>query len=167
MRWSQVLKPDATARALFDDPAALTAGPSAYAAASTRILEMGIAPEGDAICAKPAVIPRNHLVESAIDAAVTRQDFRRFHELVEVPSTPWHKDRREFEHYAQTLSGRWPLPDVLRNTSCARPGRSAAAPDPTILRDARLWLGIPSAITPIQVAIHDAKIQNIPDEPAT
>lgn len=37
----------------------------------------------------PAMIPRNHLVEAAIEAAVTRRDFGPFHELNEVLSNPF------------------------------------------------------------------------------
>lgn len=92
---------DATARALFDDPAAF----DRWAVRWRRRLDQdprdAASRQKEMRCANPAVIPRNHLVESAIDAAVTRQDFRRFHELVEVLSTPY-EDRREFEHYAQT-----------------------------------------------------------------
>jgi uncharacterized protein YdiU (UPF0061 family) len=39
--------------------------------------------------ANPAFIPRNHRIEEAIDAAVTRADFAPFHTLVDVLSTPY------------------------------------------------------------------------------
>jgi hypothetical protein len=37
----------------------------------------------------PAYIPRNHLVEAALDAAVTRQDFAPFEQLLDVLSRPF------------------------------------------------------------------------------
>ena len=39
--------------------------------------------------ANPAFIPRNHLVEEMIQAAVTREDFVPFTELLEVTSRPY------------------------------------------------------------------------------
>ena len=49
--------------------------------------------------ANPAFIPRNHLVEAALDAAVERQDFQPFEELLDVVSRPY-EDRPELERYA-------------------------------------------------------------------
>jgi uncharacterized protein YdiU (UPF0061 family) len=39
----------------------------------------------------PAYIPRNHLVEEALDAAVNRQDFAPFEQLLEVLSHPFEE----------------------------------------------------------------------------
>ena len=47
----------------------------------------------------PAYIPRNHLVEAALQAAVTRQDFSRFEDLLAVLSHPY-EDRPDQAHYA-------------------------------------------------------------------
>ena len=47
----------------------------------------------------PAYIPRNHLVEAALDAAVTRQDFVPFEQLLEVVSRPF-EERWGCERYA-------------------------------------------------------------------
>jgi serine/tyrosine/threonine adenylyltransferase len=47
----------------------------------------------------PVFIPRNHLVEAALNAAVERQDFAPFEELLEVLSRPY-EDRAGFESYA-------------------------------------------------------------------
>ena len=47
----------------------------------------------------PAYIPRNHLVEAALDAAVSRQDFAPFEQLLEVLTRPFEK-RRGYERYA-------------------------------------------------------------------
>jgi serine/tyrosine/threonine adenylyltransferase len=46
----------------------------------------------------PAFIPRNHLVEAALDAAVWRQDLQPFEELLDVMSRPY-EDRPELERY--------------------------------------------------------------------
>jgi uncharacterized protein YdiU (UPF0061 family) len=47
----------------------------------------------------PAFIPRNHVVEAALDAAVRRQDFQPFEELLDVVSRPY-EDRPNLERYA-------------------------------------------------------------------
>ena len=49
--------------------------------------------------ANPAFIPRNHLVEAALDAAMRRQDFGPFEELLDVVSRPY-EDRPGLERYA-------------------------------------------------------------------
>jgi uncharacterized protein YdiU (UPF0061 family) len=49
--------------------------------------------------ASPAFIPRNHRVEAALNAAVERQDFQPFEELLDVVSRPY-EDRPELESYA-------------------------------------------------------------------
>jgi serine/tyrosine/threonine adenylyltransferase len=49
--------------------------------------------------ASPAFIPRNHVVEAALDAAVGRQDFQPFEELLDVVSRPY-EDRPGLERYA-------------------------------------------------------------------
>ena len=48
--------------------------------------------------ANPAFIPRNHMVEEALDAAVERQDFQPFEQLLDVGSRPY-EDRPELERY--------------------------------------------------------------------
>jgi uncharacterized protein YdiU (UPF0061 family) len=47
----------------------------------------------------PAFIPRNHLVEEALDAATQKQDFQPFEQLLDVLSRPWD-DRPSMERYA-------------------------------------------------------------------
>lgn len=47
----------------------------------------------------PAVIPRNHLVEAALDAASRRQDFQPFEELLDAVSRPY-EERPGLERYA-------------------------------------------------------------------
>jgi uncharacterized protein YdiU (UPF0061 family) len=51
----------------------------------------------------PAFIPRNHLVEAAINAAVERQDFQPFEELLEITSRPYD-DRLGQERYSLPAS---------------------------------------------------------------
>ena len=46
-----------------------------------------------------AFIPRNHVVQAALDAAVAREDFGPFEELLEVLSRPY-EDRCGYERYA-------------------------------------------------------------------
>lgn len=51
------------------------------------------------LASNPVFIPRNHLVEDAIDAAVREQDFSAFHALVEVLADPY-TFRAELERFA-------------------------------------------------------------------
>jgi uncharacterized protein YdiU (UPF0061 family) len=61
----------------------------------------------------PAYIPRNHLVEEAISAAVGRQDFQPFEDLLRVLSRPFEE---------QAGRERFSLPpkpeEVVRQTFC-------------------------------------------------
>jgi uncharacterized protein YdiU (UPF0061 family) len=57
--------------------------------------------------ANPAYIPRNHRVEAALAAAVEREDFAPFEELLKVLARPF-EDRAEFTAYAE------PPPDDQR-----------------------------------------------------
>ncbi len=93
------LEGDAGVRALFDDPAAY----DGWAAGWRRRLEEEFA-DGQARTAamrrmNPAFIPRNHLVEAALDAANLRQDFQPFEDLLAVISRPYD-ERPELERYA-------------------------------------------------------------------
>ena len=47
----------------------------------------------------PAYIPRNHLVEAALEAAVNRRDFGPFEELLKVVARPY-EERPGRERYA-------------------------------------------------------------------
>jgi uncharacterized protein YdiU (UPF0061 family) len=49
--------------------------------------------------ANPAFIPRNHVVEAALAAAIEQQDFQPFAELLEVVSLPY-EERPGLERYA-------------------------------------------------------------------
>ena len=64
--------------------------------------------------ANPAVIPRNHRIEQAINAAVEQEDFVPFENLLEVLSSPYEVQDglREYmlppkpeEHVLQTFCG--------------------------------------------------------------
>ena len=87
------------ARALFADPSAY----DSWAAEWRRRLEeepvSGQARAAMMRRANPAFIPRNHVVEAALDAAVNRQDFQPFEELLDVVSRPY-EDRPDLERYA-------------------------------------------------------------------
>jgi uncharacterized protein YdiU (UPF0061 family) len=90
---------DAGVRALFDDPAAY----DGWAAGWRRRLEEEFA-DGQVRTAamrrmNPAFIPRNHLVEAALDAANLRQDFQPFEDLLAVISRPYD-ERPELERYS-------------------------------------------------------------------
>jgi uncharacterized protein YdiU (UPF0061 family) len=90
---------DEGVRALFADPGTY----DAWAAGWRRRLEeepvLGQARAAAMRRESPAFIPRNHVVEAALDAATGRQDFRPFEELLDVVSRPY-EDRPELERYA-------------------------------------------------------------------
>jgi len=87
------------ARSLFTDPGAFDVWEAKW---RQRLAEESIAPESRISAMKlanPVFIPRNHLVEAVIVAAVERQDFQPFEELLEVVMRPY-EDRPELEHFA-------------------------------------------------------------------
>jgi uncharacterized protein YdiU (UPF0061 family) len=85
-------------RMLFADPGAYDVWAAAWrhrleeepTSASSRAAAMRMA--------NPAFIPRNHLVEAAIRAAIERQDFQPFEQLLDVVSRPY-EDRPGLERY--------------------------------------------------------------------
>lgn len=80
---------EAPLRALFAEPAALDAWLARW---RQRLALEPAAPEARAAAmrrANPAFIPRNHLVEAAIVAAVEREDLAPFEELIGVLARPW------------------------------------------------------------------------------
>jgi uncharacterized protein YdiU (UPF0061 family) len=90
---------DAAVRARFANPAAydLWAGRWRW-----RLGEEAAEPAAirDAMRAvNPAYIPRNHLVEAALNAAIERDDFAPFEQLLEVLARPF-EERSGFERYA-------------------------------------------------------------------
>jgi len=90
---------DGEVRALFADPGAY----DAWAAGWRRRLEEEPVSREERVAAmrkaNPAFIPRNHMVEAALNAAVQEQDFQPFEELLEVVSNPY-EERPGRERYA-------------------------------------------------------------------
>jgi serine/tyrosine/threonine adenylyltransferase len=89
---------DGGVRALFANPAAY----DSWAAGWRRRLEEEPA-SGHARAvvmrgASPAFIPRNHIVQAALDAAIGQQDLQPFEELLDVVSRPY-EDRPALERY--------------------------------------------------------------------
>ncbi len=79
----------APVRALFADPASFDGWAVGWRA---RLAQDGMAPAARAAAMRrenPLYIPRNHLVEEAIAAAVEREDYAPFHTLVEVLERPF------------------------------------------------------------------------------
>ena len=90
---------DEGVRALFVDPSAYDAWVAQW---RRRLDEEPVPPTERAAVmrkANPAFIPRNHLVEEALDAAVERQDFQPFERLLDVVTRPY-EDRPDLERYA-------------------------------------------------------------------
>jgi uncharacterized protein YdiU (UPF0061 family) len=90
---------DADARALFVDGAAYDSWAVGW---RRRLEEESVSGQARAAMmrrASPAFIPRNHVVEAALDAAVNRQDFQPFEELLDVVSRPY-EDRPDLGRYA-------------------------------------------------------------------
>ncbi|MBX9591701.1 MAG: YdiU family protein [Hyphomonadaceae bacterium] len=106
---------DPAVRALFADPAAYDAWAARW---RRRLDDDGTADtqERNSMmrAANPAVIPRNHLVEEAISAAVSNRDFAPFEKLVAVLARPYGDLPATLAHYADP-----PRPDqVVRQTFC-------------------------------------------------
>ncbi len=90
---------DAAVRALFTDGGAYDDWAARW---RQRLADEPAAPDARRAAMRavnPAFIPRNHIVEAALDAGVERQDFGPFEELLEVLSKPY-EDQPEYERYA-------------------------------------------------------------------
>ena len=86
-------------RALFADPAAYDGWETRW---RSRVASESVSTEERLHSmrnANPAFIPRNHRVEAAINAAVNRDDFKPFEELVDILAHPF-EERPGAEHYA-------------------------------------------------------------------
>ena len=84
----------------FTDPAAFDAWAVGWRA---RLAQEPATPEATCLAMRqvnPAIIPRNHRVEAAINAAVTHQDFTPFEDLLDALSRPF-EDRPEFARYTE------------------------------------------------------------------
>jgi uncharacterized protein YdiU (UPF0061 family) len=85
---AEVPAADAAARALFKDTGAFDAWTRRWHARLTQETQ----PAAAMRAVNPAFIPRNHLVEAALTAAVERADFQPFEDLHRVLSRPYHDD---------------------------------------------------------------------------
>jgi uncharacterized protein YdiU (UPF0061 family) len=95
---------------LFKDNAAF----DAWAVRWRIRLATEAAPAATMRAANPAFIPRNHLVEAALAAAIERADYAPFEELLQVLSRPYDDDpaherftlpARDEERVLQTFCG--------------------------------------------------------------
>ena len=90
---------EAGTRDLFTDPTAYDAWEARWRQRLALEVET-IEARGAAMRAvNPAFIPRNHLVEAALNAAIEREDFAPFEELLAVVTQPF-EDQAGFERYA-------------------------------------------------------------------
>jgi serine/tyrosine/threonine adenylyltransferase len=90
---------DPAVSTLFDNPAAFEEWAVGWRQRLAQEPQDVLARQADMRRVNPAVIPRNHFVEAAIEAAVIRQDFSLFHELNAVLSAPYD-NRADFARYA-------------------------------------------------------------------
>jgi len=104
---------DEAVRGLFEDPSAFDEWAVPW---RNRLEREQRSPEecrDDMQSLSPAFIPRNHRVEEAIDAAVARNDFEPFEQLLEVLASPFD-DQPSHQRYAAP-----PRPEeVVRQTFC-------------------------------------------------
>jgi uncharacterized protein YdiU (UPF0061 family) len=111
---SNAVTDNAGLRALFTDVAAYDAWVARWRARLAAEPGGPDAARATMRAANPAFIPRNHLVEAALAAAVERDDFGPFEALRDVLSRPYHDDPalaqyaagpREEERVLQTFCG--------------------------------------------------------------
>ena len=91
----------AEVRCLFTDPAAYDEWGTQW---RRRLAQEPTDPrerQAAMLAVNPAFIPRNHRIEAVIRAAVDRDDFRPFEELLTVLSRPY-EEQPAFAHYANT-----------------------------------------------------------------
>lgn len=91
---------DAVVRPLFKNPDAYDAWSLRWRERLARAPQDATARRAAMRLANPAYIPRNHRVEAALAAAVEREDFAPFEELLKVLARPY-EDRPEFAAYAE------------------------------------------------------------------
>jgi uncharacterized protein YdiU (UPF0061 family) len=89
---------DREVRACFGDASAYDSWASNWRQRLRREPGSGQSVQTAMRAANPVFIPRNHLVEAALDAAVWRQNFKPFEELLDVLSRPY-EDRPEMLRY--------------------------------------------------------------------
>ena len=91
---------DSSVRALFADPSAYDAWAFQWRARLNQEPADPASRSAGMLQANPAFIPRNHLVEEAIQAATLRQNFEPFETLLAVVTDPF-QDRPGLDRYAQ------------------------------------------------------------------
>jgi uncharacterized protein YdiU (UPF0061 family) len=91
---------DEGVRRLFIDPTAFDAWAVGWRARLGQEPGDGAARRAAMHRVNPLFIPRNHRVEAVIQAAIEREDFSPFHELVEVLGRPY-EDQPAFAAYAE------------------------------------------------------------------
>ncbi|WP_119680644.1 protein adenylyltransferase SelO [Indioceanicola profundi] len=90
---------DAAVRSLFEDGAAYDGWAGRWRQRLAEEPQDAASRRAAMRRANPAFIPRNHRVEAVIEAAVQREDFGPFEELLTVLSAPYD-DQADFAHYA-------------------------------------------------------------------
>jgi uncharacterized protein YdiU (UPF0061 family) len=104
---------DAALRSLFTDPRAFDDWAAIWRHRLAEEGAEGKARRGAMRAANPAFIPRNHLVEAVISAAVNKGDLSPFESLLTVLSMPY-EDQPAFGRYADP-----PRPEqVVHQTFC-------------------------------------------------
>jgi uncharacterized protein YdiU (UPF0061 family) len=91
---------DFEVRQLFADPAAYDEWAARWRQRTSEEPQDPAARRAAMRIVNPAFIPRNHLIEAVIEAAVNRDDFAPFEELLTVLSRPY-QDQPAFARYAQ------------------------------------------------------------------
>jgi len=89
---------DKEVRALFSDPTSYDDWAVKWRTRLSEESESGQARAAAMRAVNPLFIPRNHLVEAVIQAAVQRQDFQPFHDLLDVVTRPY-EDRPGLEKF--------------------------------------------------------------------
>jgi uncharacterized protein YdiU (UPF0061 family) len=90
---------DARLRALFSDPDGVDAWLADWRLRLAREPQAGAERRAAMRAVNPLFIPRNHRIEAVIEAAVEREDFAPFAELIAVLSAPYD-DQPDQSHYA-------------------------------------------------------------------
>jgi uncharacterized protein YdiU (UPF0061 family) len=104
---------DRGVRTLFADPTAYDAWAVRWRARLAEESTVTTERAAQMRLVNPAFIPRNHMVEAALDAAVARDDFQPFETLLDVVSRPY-EDRPELEQYATPARPE----EYVRHTFC-------------------------------------------------
>jgi serine/tyrosine/threonine adenylyltransferase len=89
---------DSGVLALFTDPGAYDSWATPWRARLEKELVSGEERTTAMRKVNPAFIPRNHMVEAALSAAVERQDFQPFEELLDVVTRPY-EERQGWERF--------------------------------------------------------------------